>query len=94
MNWRNIQLVWHREMRDQLRDRRTLLVIGVLPLLIYPMMGIVFFRISQFMQHHDARVTIIGSQQLSEANSFHLYSMGIVLLRIYSLTTRKSIDCR
>ncbi|MGI9456700.1 MAG: ABC transporter permease subunit/CPBP intramembrane protease [Aeoliella sp.] len=68
MNWRNVKLVWRREIRDQLRDRRTLLVIGVLPLLIYPMMGIVFFRVSQFMQHHDARVAVIGSGQLSGAD--------------------------
>ncbi len=67
MNWRNVQLIWRREIRDQLRDRRTLLVIGVLPLLIYPMMGIVFLRASQFIQQHDARVTVIGAEHFKES---------------------------
>lgn len=66
MNWRNVKLVWRREIRDQLRDRRTLLVICVLPLMIYPMMGVAFFRLSQFMKHGDANIAMVGSEQLSE----------------------------
>ena len=34
MNWRNIKLVFFREVRDQLRDRRTLFMIFVLPVLL------------------------------------------------------------
>ena len=33
MTWRNIRLILHREIRDQLRDRRTLFMVVVLPLL-------------------------------------------------------------
>lgn len=69
MNWRNVKLVWGREVRDQLRDRRTLLVICVLPLMIYPMMGIAFFRLSQFMKQGDANIAMVGAEQLTSVGS-------------------------
>jgi sodium transport system permease protein len=40
MRWSIIRLIWVRELRDQLRDRRTLFMIAVLPLLLYPVVGI------------------------------------------------------
>jgi sodium transport system permease protein len=40
MSWRNIRLILVRELRDQLRDRRTLFMITVLPVLLYPMLGL------------------------------------------------------
>jgi sodium transport system permease protein len=39
MRWSIIRLIWFRELRDQLRDRRTVFMITVLPLLIYPVLG-------------------------------------------------------
>ncbi len=39
MNWSNVKLIFLREVRDQLRDRRTLFTIAVLPLLLYPLLG-------------------------------------------------------
>lgn len=66
MNWNNVKLVWQREIRDQLRDRRTLFVIGVLPLLIYPMMGIAFSRLSQFMRQNPATIAVVGYEQLAD----------------------------
>src|SRR5216683_4295146 len=45
MRWSIIRLIWLRELRDQLRDRRTLFMIVVLPLLIYPVLG---FAVLQF----------------------------------------------
>ena len=39
MKWSNVKLVLHREVRDQLRDRRTLFTIAVLPVLLYPLLG-------------------------------------------------------
>ena len=40
MSWRRIQLIFQREIRDQMRDRRTLFMIAVVPLLLYPALGI------------------------------------------------------
>ena len=34
MNWRNVRLIWLREVRAQFRDRRTMFMIFVLPILI------------------------------------------------------------
>ena len=33
MNWQKVGLIFHREVRDQIRDRRTLFMVVVLPLL-------------------------------------------------------------
>ena len=40
MRWSIIRLIWVRELRDQLRDRRTIFMIAVLPLLLYPLLGL------------------------------------------------------
>jgi sodium transport system permease protein len=39
MRWSIIRLIWMRDLRDQLRDRRTLFMIAGLPLLLYPVLG-------------------------------------------------------
>ena len=39
MSWDNVKLIFKRETRDQLRDRRTLFTIAIMPLLLYPLMG-------------------------------------------------------
>ncbi|MEM6799319.1 MAG: ABC transporter permease subunit/CPBP intramembrane protease [Planctomycetota bacterium] len=66
MNWRNIKTVWFRELRDQLRDRRTLFMVAVLPLLMYPIMGMSFFQLAQFMRDKTARVLVVGAEQLTD----------------------------
>ncbi|MFP6613586.1 MAG: ABC transporter permease subunit/CPBP intramembrane protease [Pirellulales bacterium] len=60
MNWKNIRLIFRREMRDQLRDRRTLFMIAVLPLLFYPLLGVSFFQIAQFLRDAPSRYLVIG----------------------------------
>src|SRR5262245_42504709 len=64
MKWRNVKLIWQREVRDQLRDRRTLFTIAVLPLLLYPLLGTVSLKVGQFMREHPSRVLILGGQEL------------------------------
>jgi sodium transport system permease protein len=64
MNWSNVRLILAREMRDQLRDRRTLFMIFVLPLLLYPLLGTSFFQIAQFMREHPTRVLVLGAAEL------------------------------
>ena len=53
-------------MRDQLRDRRTLFLIAVLPLLLYPLLGMSFFQLSQFLRHHAAEVMVVGVEELGD----------------------------
>ncbi len=66
MKLSNVKLIFVREMRDQLRDRRTLFLIAVLPLLLYPLLGMSFFQLSQFLQHHTAKVMVVGSAELAD----------------------------
>ncbi|HEX4144775.1 MAG TPA: ABC transporter permease subunit/CPBP intramembrane protease [Pirellulales bacterium] len=59
MNWTNVKLILHREVRDQLRDRRTLFMIAVLPMLLYPLLGMSFFQVAQFLREQPTRVLVI-----------------------------------
>src|SRR5262245_6895962 len=38
MRWSIIRLIWFRELRDQLRDRRTVFMIVLLPIVLYPLL--------------------------------------------------------
>ena len=64
MKWTNIRLIVSREVRDQLRDRRTIFVIAILPLLLYPLLGMSFLQVAQFMKQHPTKVWVIGAQDL------------------------------
>src|SRR3954469_9388430 len=64
MSWRNIRLIYAREIRDQLRDRRTLFMIAVLPLLLYPLLGMSVFQLSQFLRKSEPKVVVVGAEEL------------------------------
>src|SRR3954466_10424917 len=64
MSWRNIRLIYAREIRDQLRDRRTLFMISVLPLLLYPLLGMSVFQLSQFLRKSEPKVVVVGAEEL------------------------------
>src|SRR5688572_16993529 len=61
MKLSNVQLIFGRELRDQLRDRRTLFTIAVLPMLLYPLLGMSFLQIAQFTREHPTSVWILGA---------------------------------
>src|SRR5262249_26862057 len=64
MNWNNVKLIFFREVRDQLRDRRTLFMIFILPLLMYPLLGMSILQVSQFLREHPTKVLIVDLPQL------------------------------
>lgn len=66
MSWTNVLLIFRREVRDQLRDRRTLFTVLVLPLLLYPLLGATFLQIAQFMRQHAVHIQVIGAERLPE----------------------------
>jgi sodium transport system permease protein len=66
MSWSKVKLIFLREVRDQLRDRRTLFMIAVLPILLYPLMGMVFLQVSQFRREHPIRVWLLGAENLPQ----------------------------
>jgi sodium transport system permease protein len=67
VNWSNVSLIFRREVRDQLRDRRTLFMIFLLPILLYPLMGTSLFQFAQFMREQPTRVLILGRAELPPA---------------------------
>lgn len=69
MRWSHIKLIFTREVRDQLRDRRTMFTVLFLPLLLYPLMGSIMFEVAQF--HREPRVVIgvVGAENLPESTS-------------------------
>jgi sodium transport system permease protein len=66
MTFANVKLIVAREIRDQLRDRRTLFVIVVLPILVYPLLGMSFLQVSQFLQQQSLRVLVMGAADLHD----------------------------
>jgi sodium transport system permease protein len=64
MNWHNIVLIFLREVRDQLRDRRTLFMVAVLPLLLYPAMGIGMLQMTLLFTEQPRTVVILGEKHL------------------------------
>src|SRR5436190_18289113 len=65
MNFTNVRLILAREVRDQLRDRRTLFMIFVLPIFLYPLLGTAFFQMIQFRTQNSMTVRVVGGGQLA-----------------------------
>jgi sodium transport system permease protein len=66
LRWSNVWVIFRREVRDQVRDRRTMFMIFVLPVLLYPMLvlGVVSLR-SAFEQKPQA-VVVVGAERLPD----------------------------
>src|SRR5690349_15392413 len=65
MRWSNVFVIFRREVRDQVRDRRTLFMIFVLPILLYPILGIGVVQFSAAFEQKPRTVLVIGSDYLS-----------------------------
>ena len=66
MNWRNIVLIFQREVVDQLRDRRTLFMVAVLPILLYPILGIGMVQMTVLFSEQPRTVVILGADDLPD----------------------------
>lgn len=77
MNWKNIKLIFHREVRDQLRDRRTLFMITILPVLLYPMLGLGIVEMMLTFSEQKRTVVILNADDLPDEPQF-LNDEGIV----------------
>ena len=71
MRWSIIRLICTRELRDQLRDRRTIFMIAVLPILLYPVLGAALLQFAGFSEKPSV-IGIVGREHLPElkATSF------------------------
>jgi sodium transport system permease protein len=61
MRWSIIRLIWLRELRDQVRDRRTLFMIVVLPMLLYPVLGYAALKFATGFMAAPCTVAIAGA---------------------------------
>ncbi len=66
MKWQNVRLIFKRELRDQLRDRRTLFSVAVMPMLLYPLMGMAMLQVGQFMRQDPSSVWLVGTDNLPQ----------------------------
>ncbi|HEY1602277.1 MAG TPA: ABC transporter permease subunit/CPBP intramembrane protease [Pirellulales bacterium] len=66
MNWKNVKVIFLREVRDQLRDRRTLFMIAVLPVVLYPLLGMSMVQVTQFVREQTTRILVVGASRLPE----------------------------
>ena len=64
MKWPNVKLIYFRELRDQLRDRRTLFTVAIMPMVLYPLMGMAMLQVAQFMREYPSKVWIVGQENL------------------------------
>ncbi len=66
MSQRNVGIVYRKEMVDSLRDRRTLISMIVVPIVLMPMMTLgitlVSLRMAQEARKETARVMILGGE--------------------------------
>jgi sodium transport system permease protein len=64
MNFKNVRLVFLREVRDQIRDRRTLFMIVILPLLLSPGLAIGMVEISFLIKEQPRTIVVLGTENL------------------------------
>src|SRR3954468_5938656 len=67
VRWSNVWVIFRREVRDQIRDRRTLFMIFVLPILLYPILGIGVVQFSTAFEQKTRTVLVIGADYLPES---------------------------
>lgn len=70
MTWNKVRLILQREVRDQLRDRRTLFMVVVLPLLLYPGLGIGMMQMAMYFTEQTRQVVVLGADDLPEPPLF------------------------
>jgi len=66
MNWRNVKLIFCREVSDQLRDRRTLFMVVLLPLFLYPIMGVGMMEMTVTFTEQPRTVVVLNADDLPE----------------------------
>src|SRR5580704_10143172 len=67
VRWSNLVVIFGREVRDQIRDRRTLFMIFVLPILLYPMLGIGLLKVAEALDQKARDVVVVGAEFLANS---------------------------
>jgi len=64
MSWSNLYVIFRREVLDQLRDRRTLFMIFVFPIMLYPILGYGILQVTAAMEKKPRLVVVVGAENL------------------------------
>lgn len=64
MTWNNVRLIFQREVRDQLRDRRTLFMVAVLPVILYPALGIGLVQMTVSFSEQTRTLLILNADEM------------------------------
>ncbi len=64
MRWSLIRLIAWRELRDQIRDRRTLFLVFGLPVILYPVFALVGILFAKSMLEQPSLIGVVGSDYL------------------------------
>jgi sodium transport system permease protein len=67
MRWSIVSVIFRREVRDQIRDRRTLFMIFVLPILLYPILGMGILKLQAAFEQKPRTVLIVGPEYLPQS---------------------------
>jgi sodium transport system permease protein len=67
MRWSNVGVIFRREVRDQIRDRRTLFMIFVLPILLYPFLGYGALKFAATLEQKPRVVVVVGAENLPKS---------------------------
>ncbi len=64
MSWSNLYVIFRREVLDQLRDRRTLFMVFVFPILLYPLLGYGIIQATAARESKPRIVVVVGAEYL------------------------------
>ena len=67
---RKIRIIFQREFRDQLRDRRTLFMVMAFPILLYPALGIGMLQMAVIFSEKPRTVVVLGADSLPKPARF------------------------
>lgn len=70
MRWSIVWTIFRRELVDQVRDRRTLFMVLVLPVLLYPMLGMGMFKAAEMLSDKPDVVILLGAENLPDSPPF------------------------
>lgn len=95
MKARYILTIWHKELKDTIRDRRTLLAMVVMPMVLVPLLIVGMFKFTDYQQHKAqeqiVKIAVVNSQAAPELFSLIRTDNKIEIVEI-NLEINQAID--
>ncbi|MCZ2343406.1 MAG: ABC transporter permease subunit [Bacteroidales bacterium] len=65
-SWQIVRLITNKEFRDLMRDRRTVMLIIILPAVLYPLFGATAFLFARTMLDQQSVIGVMGAEQITQ----------------------------